>query len=436
MVRIASGAPRRSAGSTRAPRQRTPKWRCGPVARPVLPTAPTRSPRRTAVALGHVHAAHVHVHRDERVPVVDEDRVAAEELVGHHHHRPVGGGEDGCAGVHGVVGPPVRAAGAPVDDAAVAEATARGQRVEGLPEREGEQARALPGPQPRHLAVLAVHPLEVLRRELDHVARQGEPLDRVVERPHANGGRLPPSAPAARELERPRPAEQVDGKVAGAAERLEAPGPELAPLDALPRPADERPRADRGRGLRPGGERGRPEGDRHGESRERPPPARAQRGPVRRLTSRSRPTRTRTRMTSAAPVPACDRRNSTRAPTTAPRTRTEAEQAPPRRDVAPPVGAEDDGQEQDGPGGGPGGRGPAHAAQALQHRVPSRSDLADRHPADRVVAAVGQVGRDHRDEQHQDTDHRKQNPAHGPELRTHRFLLGAAPGAGPPALRA
>ena len=97
MARMASGSLSRSAGSTRAPRQRTPKWRCGPVARPVLPTAPTRSPRRTCLALGHVHAAHVHVHRDERVPVVDEDGVAAEELVGHHRHRPVGGGEDGRA---------------------------------------------------------------------------------------------------------------------------------------------------------------------------------------------------------------------------------------------------------------------------------------------------------------------------------------------------
>ena len=312
----------------------------------------------------------------------------------------------------------MRAAWAAVDDAAVAEATARGQRVERLPERQREEARALPSPQPGHLAVLAVDPREVLRRELDHVRRQGELLDRVVELPHPDGGRLPRSAPAARELERPGLAEQVDGKVAGAVERLEAPGPELAPLDALARPAHEGPRPDRGRRLRPGTGHGRAEGDRGGESRERPSPPLAQRAPAMRLTSRRSATRTTTRTMSRAAMPACDWRNSTAGSHHRAQDEDRGEDAPPRRDVAPAVGPEDDGEEEGRPGGAPGGRGPARAAQAFEHRVASGSDLADRHPADREVAAVGQVGRDQRRQQHQDADHREQNPARVLLIRT------------------
>ena len=324
MVRIAPGLPEEERGvDTRAPPAHA-EVQVRPGRAPGAPDGAHPLAPAHLLALGDTHAAHVHVHRDERVPVVDEDRVAAEELVGHHRHGPVGDREDGRALRHGVVGAPVGAAGAPVDDAAVAEATARGQGVERLPERQGEEARPLPSPQPGHLAVLAVDPREVLRRELDHVGRQGELLDRVVELPHPDGGRLAPSGAAPGELERACRAKQVDGKGAGAGERLEAPRPELAPLDALARPAHQGPRPDRGRRLRPGTGRGRAERDRGGESRERPSSPLAQRGPVRRLTSRRSATRTTTRMTSAVPVPACDLRNSTRAPTTAPRARTEA----------------------------------------------------------------------------------------------------------------
>ena len=126
--------------------------------------------------------------------------------------------------------------------------------------------------------------------------------------------------------------------------------------------------------LRPG-TRARPSRGRPPRREPRAARGSAQRGPVRRLTSRSSATRTTTRMTSGRARARLRPEEQHAGPHHRAEDEDRGEDAPPRRDVAPAVGADDDGEEQGGPGRGPRRRGPARAAQALRapRRVPRRS---------------------------------------------------------------
>src|SRR4029077_9829636 len=86
---------RNSAGSTRALLRLTDQWRCGPVRRPVFPSAPIFSPRLARTLsdradplpacyphpLHHVDAAEVVVHGDHALPVVEHHRPAVKEEI-------------------------------------------------------------------------------------------------------------------------------------------------------------------------------------------------------------------------------------------------------------------------------------------------------------------------------------------------------------------
>jgi small GTP-binding protein len=72
---------RNNAGSTKARLSATPKCRCGPVTRPVAPTLPIIAPRCTALPGVHVDRRQMTVHRHQSCAVIDQHRVATEEIV-------------------------------------------------------------------------------------------------------------------------------------------------------------------------------------------------------------------------------------------------------------------------------------------------------------------------------------------------------------------
>jgi hypothetical protein len=74
-------------GSTRAPFNRTVQCRCGPVARPVAPTAPRIRAALDPIALVHVDPRQVREKRMKAGPVIEDDRVAGEIEIGGEHPR-------------------------------------------------------------------------------------------------------------------------------------------------------------------------------------------------------------------------------------------------------------------------------------------------------------------------------------------------------------
>ena len=353
--------------------------------------------------------------------MVDEDAVAREEVVAHQRHLTVGGGEDRLPGRRRVVGAGVGALRLAVDDAAAPEAPPLGKGVEGRVEGQGEAP--LPGapPQRGDVAALAPHPGQVLGGEVHLLAGQGERLDGIGVRAHPDGDRLAAAGPGAGELDDALALEQVHRVEAGAVEgrpRLLPPG---AGLDALPGPAHHRAGGDLGHGPAPdagsartSGQRRRPHGAGGGLDDALHVHQEAQDDDQQEHEGGRR---------CPPEVP----RTGTRSATITPRAIADARIPHQVRHVTAPVGAEDDGEEQDRPGGAPRrGRSPG-AAQAEEHVV-SRPDAISSIdlPADLEVAPVGQLGREARHQQHQHPDDREQHPAHRAQLR-HVHLRGKGP---------
>ena len=241
---------------------------------------------------------------------------------GHHHHRPVGGRADRRALGHRVVGSAVGAARAPVDDAAVAEAAALGQRVErrrrAAARRGAGRASSTAAPSRGSRA----GPARGRPRQVHHVARQRELLHGVVEARDPHGHALEP--PAARrgraradracaagrsETGRPRrsaalPPDAAHDSMPSPGQRTIVPGRTLA--GSAPFPAEASTQAGSGQEDR------------------RVAPAVLQRGPDSRFTSKSRATIPSTSRMSGVAVPGWLPMKRTRAPATAPSASSEA----------------------------------------------------------------------------------------------------------------
>ena len=82
------GGGKNNAGSTKTRLSATPKCRCGPVTRPVAPTAPITRAGVHLLARLHPDRRQVAVHRDQTLAVVEQHGVAVEEVVAGVDHRP------------------------------------------------------------------------------------------------------------------------------------------------------------------------------------------------------------------------------------------------------------------------------------------------------------------------------------------------------------
>ena len=172
----AAGGGRNNAGSTKTRLSATPKCRCGPVTRPVAPTLPISSPACDVLALMHRDRGQVAVHGDQTLAVVDQHRVAVEEIIAGIDDPPGGGGVHRRAAAGRDVHAGVRVARLVVEYAPRAEGT-------GADPRDRRRSRSVAGRllvegRERRLQRACSRSVarQILRREIDLRRWHAQPL--------------------------------------------------------------------------------------------------------------------------------------------------------------------------------------------------------------------------------------------------------------------
>ena len=164
-----------------APSRRAPQWRCGPVARPVLPTRPITLPLRHLLSGRDQTLLEVEVHRVQPLAVVQDERSPAKKCSSASTTRPALAARTGGPRRDREIYPGVRRARLAVDDALQAEAGATRrllQRRAGTGRARTASASRSPTAGPDRL--LPGDALQRSRIQLGERPRYGQALDGIA----------------------------------------------------------------------------------------------------------------------------------------------------------------------------------------------------------------------------------------------------------------